>query len=81
MPIYEYACKSCAHRFEALVLRGEAPACDACGSLELERLMSLPSVSSESTRALGLKAAQRRDAAQGKDRGNEQVKYERSHAD
>lgn len=44
MPIYEYACKSCDHRLDALqkisddVLRE----CPECGKLELKRLVSAP---------------------------------------
>jgi putative FmdB family regulatory protein len=50
MPIYEYECRSCAERFELLVLRSESPACPACGGTGLERLLSLPTVSSDGTR-------------------------------
>ena len=79
MPVYEYKCRSCGNRFEALV-RGDArPACAACGGLELERLLSLPSVRSESSRGQALKAAKKRDAAQGRDRMHEQLRYERTH--
>jgi putative FmdB family regulatory protein len=81
MPIYEYQCKACAHQFESLVLRGEVPACEACGGLELDRLLSLPNVKSESTKALGAQAARRRDAKQGEERVQEQIRYERSHND
>jgi len=81
MPIYEYTCKSCAHQFETLVRTGDTPVCAACGSTELERVFSLPTVSSEGTRAKALGAAKRRDAAQAKDKAHEQLKYERSHED
>ncbi len=41
MPIYEYRCGACAGRFEELVRRPEeAPPCPACGSAEVERLVS-----------------------------------------
>jgi len=81
MPIYEYTCKSCGHEFEMLIRRGKTPACAACGALDLERRFSLPNVSSESTRAQGMKAAKRRDKAEGIDRQHEQIKYEKSHDD
>ncbi|TNE92900.1 MAG: zinc ribbon domain-containing protein [Deltaproteobacteria bacterium] len=33
MPIYEYACESCGHRFEKLVrLNAEPPPCPECGA-------------------------------------------------
>ena len=81
MPIYEYRCKSCDHEFETLVRSGETPVCAACGAVDLERLLSLPAVDSEGSRARALGAAKRRDAAQAKDKTHEQLKYERSHND
>jgi hypothetical protein len=47
----------------------------------LERVLSLPAVNSEGTRARSLAAAKRRDTAQATERTNEQLKYERSHND
>jgi putative FmdB family regulatory protein len=81
MPIYEFSCKRCQHQFEALVRGGSAPVCTSCGSEDLERILSLPAVSSDDTRARALGAAKRRDAAQAKDKAHEQLKYERSHND
>jgi putative FmdB family regulatory protein len=81
MPIYEYARQACQHQFEALVRSGQTPVCAACGSAQLERLLSLPRVNSEQSRAAALGAAKRRDAALGKDQMHEQIKYERSHND
>ena len=82
MPIYEYVCKTCSHNFEFLVRREQGPdACPSCTSSDFERLLSLPSVKSESTKAQSMAAAQRRDKAQAKDRAHEQAKYERSHND
>lgn len=42
MPIYEYQCKKCSRVFEALVLGNdnEVPACDKCGSREVQRRIS-----------------------------------------
>lgn len=81
MPIYEYSCTRCQHQFEALVRGGTTPVCASCGSADLERIFSLPAVSSDDTRARALGAAKRRDAAQAKDKAHEQLKYERSHDD
>ncbi|MEP7345247.1 MAG: zinc ribbon domain-containing protein [Gemmatimonadaceae bacterium] len=81
MPIYEYACKTCEHRFEALVLGGKVPVCTSCGGTELEKLLSLPRVQSDATRSLSSRAAQRRDKAQGVERVQEQIRYEKSHND
>ena len=41
MPIYEYACRSCEHRFEELVSSyGTLVACPECTSGEVEKLLS-----------------------------------------
>ncbi|MDX1579040.1 MAG: zinc ribbon domain-containing protein [Gemmatimonadota bacterium] len=81
MPIYEYRCEACEHEFELLVRKDTRPACPACESESLERLLSLPRVHSETTRAQALKAAKKRDAALGRERVHEQRKYEQSHND
>ena len=81
MPIYEYRCRSCQTQFEKLVRGGDTPVCVSCESADLERVFSLPAVSSDDTRARSLGAAKRRDAAQAKDKAHEQLKYERSHDD
>ena len=79
MPIYEYTCKSCGHEFEALVRKGKTPVCASCGGAELERLFSLPNVSSETTKAQSMRAAKKRDKKQGTDRVEAQREYERNH--
>lgn len=81
MPIFEYKCKDCGNEFEALVRKSDIPACPSCQGTDLERLLSLPVVKSESTKAQALKAAKKRDKAQGTERTIEQIKYERSHND
>lgn len=42
MPLYEYSCKSCGHRFEDLVssAASENPPCPACGEKNSEKLLS-----------------------------------------
>jgi putative FmdB family regulatory protein len=40
MPIYEYQCEKCGHEFESLVFGSEKPACPACESARVTRLMS-----------------------------------------
>lgn len=40
MPLYEYRCGSCNHRFEALVTSSAKPACVRCGAKRLEKLIS-----------------------------------------
>jgi putative FmdB family regulatory protein len=41
MPLFEYACRSCDHQFEALVRASETPECPACHGRELERRLSV----------------------------------------
>jgi len=41
MPLYEYDCKSCSHRFELLVRGSEPPKCPACQGTALERRLSV----------------------------------------
>ena len=48
MPIFEYVCKSCDHRFEALVRSGHSPACPTCQGEQLSRQLSVFAVSSGS---------------------------------
>ncbi len=79
MPIFDYKCRECEQTFEVFI-RGEVqPVCEACGSAEVEKMLSMPTVQSEGTRNLALKAAKKRDAAQGKDRMHEQLRYEQTH--
>ncbi len=81
MPIFEYECEGCGHQFEALVRSGDVPKCPSCGVENLRKLLSLPVVKSDSTRAQALKAAKSRDQKLGTERTQEQLKYERSHND
>jgi putative FmdB family regulatory protein len=56
MPIYEYKCGTCGHQFERLVRPSSAlalpvaAACPSCQGQNLEQLLSLFAVSSDSTR-------------------------------
>jgi putative FmdB family regulatory protein len=40
MPIYEYRCQNCGHRFEKLVRTSNQAVCPACDGARLERLLS-----------------------------------------
>ena len=79
MPTYDYVCRSCKAQFEALVLGSKTPACPECRSEDLERLLSFPTVKSDTTRDVIKRETRRRDAASAKDRTHEQAKYERNH--
>jgi putative FmdB family regulatory protein len=82
MPIFEYSCKGCGTEFETLVrTNGPAPACPACASADLEKLISRPAIKSESTHGLAMKAAQKRDKKAGSEKAREQREYELHHND
>ncbi len=40
MPLYEFNCRACGHRFETLVTGSRTPPCPQCDSLELDKLYS-----------------------------------------
>ena len=79
MPIYEYACRSCANQFEALVRKATVPECPECRSQDLDRLLSLPVVKSESTRQQVRRDVKRRDARQAAETTYTQRQYEANH--
>lgn len=82
MPIFEYACKACGNHFEALVrAQDAAPTCPTCQGAELEKLISTPAIKSDTTHALALKAAQKRDKVAGAEKAREQREYELHHND
>jgi putative FmdB family regulatory protein len=81
MPIFEYHCRGCEHDFELLVLKGTAIECPKCQSVDLERLLSIPAVKSESTHAQAMKAAKKRDTKQASEMNRAQREYELHHND
>ncbi len=82
MPIYDFACRACAHRFEEWVRKADTrPPCPACGATEVERQLSLPQVHSSTTRENSLRDAKRRELTVGKEKAHAQRQYELSHDD
>ncbi len=55
MPIYEYKCQDCGQVSEVLIhgFDNKATKCPACGSHELTKLLSVPSVLKEESRHSG----------------------------
>jgi len=52
MPLFDFRCRACGKKFEALVRNSEKPRCPACKSARLEQLLSTFAVSSlEMTKA------------------------------
>ncbi len=80
MPIYEYNCRKCGHGFEYLMLRtSPAAKCPSCGNEDLEQLISLSSVSSESSRQANLDAAHKKSAGVYKEKQREDHKHYHEH--
>lgn len=72
MPIYEYECRQCGHRFEYLVLASSPAAeCPLCRKQDLERLISLSGMSSESTRQANFSSAHKKAAGVRKEKQSE----------
>ena len=76
MPIYDFECQACGHRFEELTKAGEQPACPACAAPGAERRFSAFAAPAR----FGLRGAeaqrsadaQRRRAEQRKERSDRQ---------
>lgn len=51
MPLFEYQCQSCSHRFELLVRAGQPLSCPRCQGDALEKLFSVFSVNAPAERA------------------------------
>jgi putative FmdB family regulatory protein len=51
MPLYEYECAACGHRFEIIQKFSDGPpeACPKCGKGPLQRLMSSPAIQFKGT--------------------------------
>lgn len=43
MPLYDFHCRDCDKTTELLVRTSDTPTCPACGSSQMEKLLSLPS--------------------------------------
>jgi putative FmdB family regulatory protein len=51
MPLFEYRCRDCDHRFEALVQGSRRPACPSCEGRRLEKQLSAFAVGAPSAAA------------------------------
>jgi len=80
MPIYEYECRQCGHRFEYLVLsKSPAAKCPSCQNEDLTQLISLCGISSEATRKANLNAAHQKAAGVRKERQHEDHQHLHEH--
>ena len=50
MPLFEYQCRSCSHRFEALVRTDGHAACPSCNGVDLEKLLSVFAVNAHGSK-------------------------------
>lgn len=60
--MYDYECLDCGERFEALVRNSNIPPCPKCEGRNLEQMISMFAVDSESTRQTNLKVARSKNA-------------------
>lgn len=82
MPIYEYECRQCGHRFEYLVLSRTPPAeCPSCQTKDVEQLISAFGVSCEGTRQANLSAERKKAQAVHKEKVHEEHKAMHDHYD
>jgi hypothetical protein len=65
--------------FDELVKLGETPDCPSCGGKDPERLISLPAVSTESSRRRSLGKARERAGKTHKEKQHAQAEYERNY--
>jgi putative FmdB family regulatory protein len=80
MPIYDYHCRQCGHRFEQLVKPDETPHCPACNAGAPERQFAFSAaVSTTRSRERAVAGARRRASAVKKDKDHAHAEYLRKH--
>jgi putative FmdB family regulatory protein len=80
MPIYDYQCRQCRHRFEQVVKAGETPACPACNAADPERFFPFSAaVSTAKTRQKSQAVARSRAQAVKKEKDHAHQEYMRNH--
>jgi putative FmdB family regulatory protein len=77
MPIYEYLCRGCGHRFDKLVRLSDTPDCPVCKSVELERQFTpTAGISTQKTRKRSMGVARASATARKKEKDHAQREYE-----
>lgn len=80
MPIYDFHCRTCGERFEALVRpQDAAPQCPSCQGADLERLLSGFAVSSAEKSAAAALGARKRQIHRNKDKVVADEEYRKKH--
>ncbi len=63
MPIFEYKCRGCGQPFEFLILpKSPEPACPQCESRDVEKMLSVPTISSDGTKERARKSGLARNS-------------------
>jgi putative FmdB family regulatory protein len=79
VPIFEYECRTCGREFELLVRTGDVPACPSCAGRDLEKLLSLSAVSSDSTRKANITKARLANKAVQRDKAMAEIEEIHEH--
>jgi len=79
MPIFEYLCRKCGHRFEKIVRNDESPACASCQAADPEKLISPPGISTAKSRQFLQKEVKRSQQSQRRDQAYAHLEVERKH--
>ena len=80
MPLYEFKCRACGHRFEDLVRVDEVPECPKCHNAAPERLFSASAgVSTERSRKRSAGGARRAAGKVKREKDHAQREYERNY--
>lgn len=80
MPIYDFICPACGHRFEKLVKLNETPACPSCQAGATERQLSLSAgISTGKTRGKAASNARRIASARKTEQDQAHAEYLRKH--
>jgi putative FmdB family regulatory protein len=82
MPIFEYRCSDCGNELELLVLKTSVPVrCPSCGGERMERLLSLPAVSSDQTKQRASRDIRARNRTTRRDQAEAEAARIRAHDD
>jgi len=80
MPIYDYQCRQCGHRFEQVVKADEVPPCPQCKASDPERFFPFSaSVSTTRTRERTTAIARGKARAVKKEKDHAHQEYMRNH--
>ena len=80
MPLYDFKCRKCGHRFEDLVRVNDAVNCPKCKARNAERLFSTSaSVSTDKSRTRTAKIARRRASGVNREKKAAEREYERNY--